>query len=85
MAHFHSTQDFLTAIRTLIDKWSDDRKLGPLARVLPYYCGFNGLTDGWEELRTALSDARAGLDPLDSDRLALNELILAATEALARR
>ena len=85
MTRFRSTQDFLSAVRTLIDKWCDERKLVALMRVLPSYCGFNGLTDGWEELRTALSDARAGLDSLDSDRLALNELILAATEALARR
>ena len=44
----------LSKISTLIDAWCEERKLRPLAILLPPWLGHNGLTDGWMNLRGAL-------------------------------
>jgi len=59
MTEFASNAEFLAAIRKLIDEWCDRRSLKPLAFVLPAYLGFNGLGDGWGELRIALNAVRS--------------------------
>ena len=70
---FHSNQEFMTALRTLIDRWCDERKLGALSRILPGYLGFNGLTDGCYELLNSLKATRAlgheHFEPQDWDLL----------------
>jgi hypothetical protein len=83
MTDFNSSEEFHRALRGLIDKWCDERRLKGLARLLPGYLGFNGLTDGWHELRAALVAARAA-DP-DADRAQLGDLIRFADNALTRR
>jgi len=81
-----SGEAVLLAIRNLIDQWCDERRLPALARVLPMYVAFNGLTDGWAELCGALKAARAlgheAFSAANWERL--NDLIR-ATERVAYR
>jgi hypothetical protein len=55
----NSNDEFFATLRALIDKWCDRRCLKALYRILGAYLSFNGLTDSWIELRTALQDVRA--------------------------
>ena len=50
MKDFNSNEEFLAVLRTLIEKWCDERRLDALAQILPAYLAFNGLADGWSEL-----------------------------------
>ena len=50
MKDFNSNEEFLAVLRTLIEKWCDERRLDALAQILPAYLAFNGLADGWGEL-----------------------------------
>jgi hypothetical protein len=87
MRDFHSNDEFFTALRALIDGLCDERRLKPLARILPGYLAFNGLTDGWHELINALKAAR-GLGPDEfnpADWGTLNDLIHAAELAVSSR
>jgi hypothetical protein len=54
---FQSNQDFMAALGSLIDQWCEQRRFHQLAAVLPSFVGFNGLTDGWAELRSGLKSA----------------------------
>jgi hypothetical protein len=69
MAGPSTNQEFLDALKGLIDGWCERRSLGPLARVLSPYLSFNGMTDGWGELAIALKSIRA----LDGDQLSTKE------------
>jgi len=87
MRDFHSNDEFFAALRTLIDGLCDERRLKPLARILPGYFAFNDLTDGWHELINALKAAR-GLGPDEFKRAdwdTLNDLIHAAELAVSSR
>jgi hypothetical protein len=87
MRDFHSNEEFFTALRALIDRWCDERRLNALARILPGYLAWNGLTDGWHDLIDALKAARGlgpdTLSPADWDTL--NDLIHAAELAVSAR
>ncbi len=76
--------EFFATLKTLIDAWCDRRELSPLARLLPAYVAFNGLTDGWGDLLAALRHIQAfSRDKLtESERATLADLIHAATIAL---
>jgi hypothetical protein len=80
----NSNQEVLSAIRGLIEKWCDRRCLKALCRILGAYLSFNGLGDGWNELRTALQDVRAfARTELTAEELkAVDDLIRAADSAL---
>ena len=84
---FESTEDFLAALRTLIERWCDERRLAALARLLPGYLSLNGMTDGWATLHDAPKSTRAlghdGFSHADWDLL--NELIRAAEQATYKR
>jgi hypothetical protein len=54
---------------SLADRFCARRDLYCLFRFLPAYFAPNGLTDGWEERRTALGDTRA----LCQDRMTSDE------------
>jgi hypothetical protein len=85
MKDFHSNEEFFTTLRTLIDRLCDERRLKPLAKILPGYLALNGLTDGWHELLGALKAAR-GLGPdafSEPDWTTLNDLIHAAELAVS--
>src|ERR1700743_155442 len=56
---FQSNEEFLAVLRMLVERWCDERRLDALARILPGYLAFNGLTDGWGELSNALKATRA--------------------------
>jgi hypothetical protein len=81
----HSNEEFFAALRPLIERWCDERRLDALAKILPGYLAFNGLTDGWHELKDALKAARGlgpdAFSPAEWDTL--NDLIHAAELAVA--
>ncbi|MES2137331.1 MAG: hypothetical protein V4502_09790 [Pseudomonadota bacterium] len=54
---FESNEDFMGALTSLIHEWCERRRLSHLAKILPSYVGFNGLTDGWSDLRDGLKGA----------------------------
>ena len=84
---FGSNEEYFTALRGMIERWCDERKLDTLSWLLPSYVSFNGLTDGWANLYEALKSTRAlGRErfiPTDWDLL--NELIQSAERAIYRR
>jgi hypothetical protein len=87
MKDFRSHDEYLGALRTLIERWCDMRELAPHSRVLPGYLALNGLTDGWTDLLDALKSARSlgyeSFDPADWDTL--NNLIYATDRIVFRR
>ena len=87
MTDFRSNDEFLTALRRLIYKWCDERRLDALCRLLPGYFAFNGMTDGWGELVVALKSVRGlGAKSFNqTDWEALNDLVRAGERALYSR
>jgi len=85
--NIESPEEFSPALLRLIDRWCDQRRLPALARLLPGYVGFNGLSDGWEGLRAGLTSARAlGAETIgDADWAVLGDLIRATEAALGER
>jgi hypothetical protein len=83
---YGSNDEFLEALRGLINGWCDKRSLGPLSRVLGPYLGFNGMTDGWAELATSLKSVRAQYrDHLTADEMeTIGDLIRATDRAIYR-
>lgn len=79
MAAYDNNEAFFTTLRALIEKWCDRRCLKALNYILGSYIGFNGLTDGWGELRISLSNVRAlATTELKPDELEeVNDLIRA--------
>jgi len=53
-----SNEEYFGALRSLIDRWCDERKLVALSFLLPGYLALNGLTDGWADLLAALKSVR---------------------------
>jgi hypothetical protein len=82
----NSNEEFFGVLRALIEKWCDRRCLKALYRILGGYLGFNGLTDSWGDLRTALQDVRAfARNELTPDELKdVDDLIRAVDRALNR-
>ena len=72
MAHISTNEEFLDALKGLIDGWCERRSLRPLATVLNPYLSFNGMTDGWGELAIALKSIRA----LDGNQISIRERVL---------
>jgi hypothetical protein len=87
MKDYQSNEEFFTDLRSLIDRWCDERKLDALSRVLPGYLAFNGLTDGWQLLNDSLKATRARGHEAFSNRDwdTLNDLIHATELALSGR
>jgi hypothetical protein len=87
MREYRSNEEFFAAVRQLIDRWCEERKLRALSRILPAYLAFNGLSDGWHELFAALKATRAvGHDDLNqADWDTLNDLIHAVDLALQKQ
>jgi hypothetical protein len=81
---FALNEEFNAALGGLIDSLCERRALGPLAKILPGYVAFNGLTDGWADLRSALRAAIADSSVTDAERQVLNDLARAADRALSR-
>ena len=77
----------LAALRQLIERWCDERKLGALSLLLPGYLSLNGLTDGWANLYDALKSTRSlGHEALnESDWSLLNDLIHWTEQIVYRR
>jgi hypothetical protein len=77
----------LDALRQLIERWCDERRLVALSRLLPGYLALNGLTDGWANLYDALKSTRAlGHEAFSaSDWHLLNDLIHWAEQIVYRR
>ena len=87
MTEFRSNQEFMGAVKALIDQWCSERRIVLLAIILPKYLAFNGLTDGWAELRSALHSLRGqGPDSFTpSEWLVIADLIRGADKALRDR
>ena len=66
-------EEYLVALRQMIERWCDDRKFAALSQILPGYLSLNGLTDGWANLYDALKSVRAlgheSFSPSDWDLL----------------
>ena len=52
-------EELIELLRSLADRLCERRAYSCLLRFLPAYFAPNGLTDGWEDCRTALADTRA--------------------------
>ena len=78
--------EFFASAKSLIEGWCDRRALAPLARVLPAYLAFNGMTDGWGDLMDALKGVRAFCrEELPEAELAtVGDLIRATEKAVCR-
>jgi hypothetical protein len=61
-------------IQELVDSWCERRELGALASLLPAWLSNNGLTDGWDDLCSALRTLSNSHDLPDSERSALKRL-----------
>jgi hypothetical protein len=87
MTSFQSNEEFFAALRQLIERWCDQRRLDALARLLPAYLAFDGLTDGWAGLYEALKGTRAlGREKFsDAEWELLHDLIGAAERAVYPR
>ena len=60
--------ELLKLLKSLADRFCERRAYSCLLRFMPAYFSPNGLTDGWEDCRTALADTRALCrDDLKSD------------------
>ena len=84
---YGSNDEFFEGLKRLIEGWCDRRSFRPLSRILGSYVGFNGMTDGWDELGTGLKSIRSfDRDELThSERNAVDELILATDRAMHGR
>ena len=84
MSTVKTKDEFFAVARRLIDRWCDERRLAPLATLLPAYLDPNGLTDGWYGRNDALKNVRAfHRDQLsDEERETVNELIRFAERCL---
>ena len=87
MKDFHSNDEFFAALRALIHRLCDERRLAALTRLLPAYLAFGSLTDGWNELLNALKATRGlGHEAFTAaDWDALNDVIHAANLVTKRR
>jgi hypothetical protein len=87
MTSFQSNEEFFAALLQLIEQWCDQRRIYVLARLLPGYTSFFGLTDDWARLYEALKDTRAiGREKFSvAEWELLNDLISAAERAVYRR
>ena len=84
MAEIASSDEFFRLLRSLIDAWCDRRCLKALNRILPAYLGFNGLTDGWGGLLSALRNVREfAKDELTEPEMeTVSNLLTAASKAI---
>jgi hypothetical protein len=55
----NDNKQLFSSIQRLVEAWCDRRCLGALRRILQGYPLTSPLTDGWQELLTALQDVRA--------------------------
>ena len=80
-------QSFHTSIRALIDEWCERRALCALRHILLRYGAFNGLTDGWAELRLGLRNVRAfcQAELTEAERAQVADLIAVTDRALNGR
>ena len=87
MRTYRSNDEFFADLKSLIERWCDERKLGALSVLLPGYVSLNGLTDGWANVYEALKATRAlGRDAFSSsDWDMLNDLIHASEAIVYRR
>jgi hypothetical protein len=86
MTDIMTIEEFQSAIGGLIDLWCEQRALRPLAVLLPGYFAFNGMTDGWHELRASLRQLLTlGPDTFSpADWSLVHDLIRATDRAILR-
>jgi hypothetical protein len=81
-----SNEEFFAILKGLIHTWCDRRALKSLSWVLGPYLAFNGLTDGWGELLTAMKSIRSfcSNELSEVELETLGELIRTAERAVYR-
>jgi hypothetical protein len=86
MTDIVTIEEFQSTITGLIDRWCEQRMLRPLAVLLPGYFAFNGMTDGWHEMRSSLRQLLAlGPDTFSpADWSLVHDLIRATDQAIHR-
>ena len=76
-------------LESLADRFCERRAYSCLLRFMPAYFSANGLTDGWEDCRTALADTRAlcrdELTPAESVQRGWSLPVTLRSERLRRR
>src|SRR5262249_24558709 len=79
--------DYAESLRSLIERWCDQRHLRALCLILPVYLAMSGLTDSWQDLHDALKSTRAlGQEAFTAgDWDAVNELIRGAERIIYLR
>ena len=79
--------ELTTQLDRLIDAWCERRCLKALSTVLGPHLGFNGLTDGWADLRDALKTVRAlhRADLTQHELELVSDLVRLADKALSDR
>jgi len=87
MTRYASNIEFMRALRQLIDRWCDRHCLKALVYILPDFFAFNGLTDGWGELRGALVRVRgqAREELTDEELEIVADMIAAVDHAIGER
>jgi hypothetical protein len=83
---YQNNREFLAAYRGLLDCWCARRCFKALLYALPGFFAFNGMTDGWGEVRYALRRVRG----LVSEELTAGEIdtigdLLACVDSLLER
>jgi hypothetical protein len=83
---YRSNKQFFDALISVIDRWCERRCLRTLAAILPSFVSFNGMTDSWGELHSALKSVLAfHRDTLtSSEQIIVADLAQAAADALSR-
>jgi hypothetical protein len=78
--------EFFVVLRRVIDAWCDRRALRPLSLILGPYLAFDGLTDTWGKLLTALKtvSAHCQKDISEAELDRVRDLIRAAEPVVYR-
>ena len=72
-------------IATLVNGWCERRELGALATILTPWLSNNGLTDGWDDLASALRTLANNRSLPDSKREFLKRLWVDVDYAVRNR
>jgi hypothetical protein len=78
-------KEFNNEIRQLVDAWCERREYGALAGILTPWLANNGLTDGWEDLASALRTTANSQSLPDEERYTLKRLWVEVDTMLRNR
>jgi hypothetical protein len=83
---YASNDEYFDDLQSLVEAWCDRRCLHALSTILPAYTSFNGMTDAWGDLLTALNALLLSNDVfLPDERQIIADLKQAAENAVYRQ